>query len=116
MERYLLLKCKAVKAGKQSEIKTTTDFIKCFKEHDEKVQRLLCELYMHNFVLEDDRDSHPGPFIGDIQFQAFLSFAANQLKWAKAHNNFEDMRMALTYGSEGSLHSHYSYLSGINNL
>lgn len=43
---------------------------------------------MHNFFLEDGRDSHPGPYIGDIEFQAFLSFATNQLKWAKAHNTF----------------------------
>lgn len=84
MERYLLLKVKAIKAGKPTEIKTTLDFIKCFREHNEKVQHLLCELYMHNFVLEDNMDSHPAPFIGDIQFQVFLCFAANQIKWAKA--------------------------------
>jgi len=37
MERYLLLKVKAVKAGKLVEIKTTPEFIKLFREHDEKV-------------------------------------------------------------------------------
>jgi len=88
MERYLLLKLKAAKAGESAEIETTLDFFKCFREHDEKVQRLLCELYMHNFFLEEDKDSHPGPFIRDFQFKAFLSFATSQLKWAKVHNNF----------------------------
>ncbi len=88
MEIFLLLKVKAAKAGKPVEIKATPDFIKFFREHDEKVQCLLCELYMHNFFLEDDRDRHPGPFIGDIQFHTFLSFATNQLKWAKVHNTF----------------------------
>ena len=89
MEIYLLLKFKVIKVGKSVEIKTTPDFIKCFREHNEKVQRLLCELYMHNFVLEDDKDRHPAPFIGEIQFQVFPSFAANQLKWAKAYNTFK---------------------------
>jgi len=28
------------------------------------------------------------PFRGDVQFQAFLSFATNQLKWTKTHNTF----------------------------
>jgi len=68
MERYLLLKVKAAKASKLVEVKTIVDFIKLFREHDEKVQCLLCELFMHNFVLEDDRDNHLGPFIRDIQF------------------------------------------------
>lgn len=34
-------------------------------------------------------DSNLGLFIGDIQFQAFLSFATNQIKWAKAYNTFQ---------------------------
>lgn len=38
--------------------------------------------------MEDDIDIKPGPFIGDVQFQAFLSFSTNQLKWAKAQNSF----------------------------
>ncbi len=49
-----MLKIKALKVGKPVEIKTTLDFVKCFRERDEKVQRLLCEFYMHNFFLEDD--------------------------------------------------------------
>jgi len=44
---------------------------------------------MHNFFLEDEMDSNLGLFIGDIQFQAFLSFATNQIKWAKAYNTFQ---------------------------
>jgi len=44
---------------------------------------------MHNFFLEDDLDTNPSPFIGDMQFQAFLSFTTNQITWVKAHNNFQ---------------------------
>jgi hypothetical protein len=38
--------------------------------------------------LEDDRKNNPSPFIGDIQFEAFLSFTKNQDRWGKAHKNF----------------------------
>jgi len=35
LEKYLLLKVKAVKAGKSIEMKTTPNFVKCFKEQNE---------------------------------------------------------------------------------
>lgn len=89
LERYLLLKIKAVKAGKPIKLKTTEEFISCCKEHGVKVQRLLCEFYLHNFALEKEVDKNPSPFVGDVQFQAFISFAANQLKWFKAYNSFQ---------------------------
>lgn len=89
LERYLLLNVKALRASKSAEFKTTLEFVKCFKEQNEQVQCLLCELYMHKFFLEDKLDSNPVPFNGDIQFQDFLSFATNQIKWAKAYNTFQ---------------------------
>jgi hypothetical protein len=45
-------------------------------------------LYFHNFILEEKREDNPGPFIGDIQFQAFLSFTQNQVRWGKSHKTF----------------------------
>jgi len=59
--------------------KTIEEFFHCCNDQNEQVQYLLCELYMHNFFLEKDRDSNPSPFIEDIQFQAFLSFAKKQI-------------------------------------
>jgi len=72
-----LLKVKAVRAGKPIELKTTEDFISYCKEHGEKVQWLLCEFSLHNIILEGEVDKNPSPFVGDIQFQAFISFAVN---------------------------------------
>ena len=34
-------------------------------------------------------EKNPNPFVGDFKFQAFISFAINQLKWFKAHNAFQ---------------------------
>lgn len=62
-----MLKIKAAKAVKSVELKTTDEFINCCKEHGTKVQRLLCEFYLHNFLLEAEVDNNPSPFVGDIQ-------------------------------------------------
>ncbi len=37
LERYLLLKINVVNARKSMEIKTTPDFVKCFRDRNEKV-------------------------------------------------------------------------------
>jgi hypothetical protein len=83
-----LLRVKSIKAGKPITFFTVPKFISCFREKEEKVQYFLCELYFHNFILEDVGKNNPGPFIGDIQFQEFLSFTKNQVRWGKAHKNF----------------------------
>jgi len=50
---------------------------------------------MHNFFLEEQRDENPSPFIGDVQFQAFISFSINQIKWSKARDIFEQRENGL---------------------
>jgi hypothetical protein len=74
LERYLLLRIKAIRAGKPFEFTIVSDFVSCFREQEEGVQYFLCELYLHNFILGENRKENPSPFTGDIQFQAFLSF------------------------------------------
>ena len=89
LERYLQLKIKAVKAGAPIQINTVNDFIDYCKHYGVKVQRLLCEFYLHNLVLDQETELNPGPFVGDIQLQAFISFGVNQIKWLKAYNTFQ---------------------------
>jgi hypothetical protein len=88
LERYLLLRVKAIRAGKPFEFTIVSDFVSCFREQEDGVQYFMCELYLHNFILGENRKENPNPFTGDIQFQAFLSFAKNQTRWAKAHKVF----------------------------
>lgn len=95
LERYLRLKIKAVRAGAPIQINTVNDFIDCCKHYGVKVQRLLCEFYLHNMVLEQETDLNPGPFVGDIQLQAFVSFGVNQLKWLRAYNAFQRQEHSL---------------------
>jgi hypothetical protein len=85
LECYLFLRVKSIRAGKPITFATVPEFISCFREHKEKMQYFLCELYFHNFILEYDRKNNLGLFIGDIQFQTFMSFTKNQVRWGKAH-------------------------------
>lgn len=95
LERYLRLKIKAVRAGAPIQINIVNDFINCCKYYGVKVQRLLCEFYLHNLVLDQETDLNPGPFVGDIQLQAFVSFGVNQLKWLRAYNTFQRQENSL---------------------
>ena len=70
------------------EIKTIDDFINCCKHYGVKVQRLLCEFYLHNLVLDGETEQNPIPFVGDVQLHAFIYFGVNQIKWLKAYNVF----------------------------
>ena len=98
-----MLKIKVVRSSKSIELKTTQEFINCCKEHGIKFQRLHCELYLHNFLLEGEVDNNPSPFVGDIHFQAFISFAANQLKWYRAYNTFQRKEHGLDLWVRGEL-------------
>jgi hypothetical protein len=88
LEHYLLLRIKAIRVGKPFEFTIVSDFVSCFREQEEGVKYFMCELYLHNFILGENKKENPSPFTGDIQFQAFLSFAKNQTRWAKAHKFF----------------------------
>lgn len=64
LERYLKLNIKAVRARKSIELNTIDDFLTCCKLYGVKVQRLLCEFYLHNLILENDIETNPNPFFG----------------------------------------------------
>ena len=68
LERYLLLKIKVVRAGKPIELRTIEDFINCCKQHGVNVQRILCKFYLHNFVLKNEVEKSPNPFVVNVQF------------------------------------------------
>ena len=68
LEHYLLLKLKYIRVDTPSKFTTISNFVSCFKEQEDGVQYILCELYLHNFILEENREENPNPFTGDIQF------------------------------------------------
>jgi hypothetical protein len=59
LERYLLLRIKAIREGKPIEFTIVSEFVSCFREQEEKVQYFLCELYLHKFILGENRKREP---------------------------------------------------------
>jgi hypothetical protein len=55
LEHYLLLRVKYIREGKPFEFTIVSSFVSCFKEQEDGIQYFLCELYLHNFILEENR-------------------------------------------------------------
>lgn len=56
------------------------------------------------------------PCIGDVQFQAFISFSWNQIKWAKAYNKYQRRELGMTSGLDESHRALCAHLSIIKSL
>jgi len=83
-ERLTFLQIKAVRDGRPHQVTTSEQFIETFTEAPKNDQNLLCELYLHNEAMSEDRKMNILPLVGDIQIRAFISFLANQLTWQNA--------------------------------
>jgi len=62
MEWYLMVKIQAVQHGFSYEFVDFLDFITIFHKKNEHIEYILCELYMHNFMLTKQRDENLVPF------------------------------------------------------
>jgi len=78
-ERLMFLQMKAIRDGRSHQIVTSDQFMKTFAEALKNDQNLLCELYLHNEAMSEDRTTNLIPVVGDIQLRAFTAFLANQL-------------------------------------
>ena len=83
-ERLVYFQLKAIKDGRPHELLTTEKFVKTFAEAPASDQHLLCELYLHNEAMLENREVNLNPIVGDIQIRAFVSFLANQITWKTA--------------------------------
>jgi len=81
LERYFLLRIKSIRLGKPIEFTIISEFVSFFREK-EGVQYFMCELYLHNFIMGENKKDNPNPFIGDT-VSRFFSFTKNQIRWAK---------------------------------
>lgn len=75
---------KAVKDGRPHEVLTAEQFVKTFAQVSTSDQHLLCELYLYNEAMLENRQNNLNPLVGDIQIRAFASFLANQITWQTA--------------------------------
>ena len=83
-ERLTFLQIKAVREGRPHQVVTSEQFMQTFAEAPKNDQNLLCELYLHNEAMSEERNMNMLPIAGDIQLRAVISFLANQLTWQNA--------------------------------
>jgi hypothetical protein len=69
--------------GQPHEIKEPEDFVTIYLSVDMKDQNLLCELYLHNFILPDNACWNPNPGVGDVQLREFTSYILGLVQWKK---------------------------------
>jgi hypothetical protein len=63
------------------------DFVQNFAEASTTDQHLLCEVYLHNEAIPENKQLNLNPLVGDIQIWALVSFLTNQITWK---NDFLD--------------------------
>ena len=79
-EQYLYFQLTSVCEQLPYQFKNYMEFLELVRESDLHRKHLMCELYMHGFILEMEHKFNVGAFLVDIQLRAFVSFMLNQMK------------------------------------
>jgi len=78
-ECFLLFYMESVKNKISYEIEDDIQFLWIMRSHDVPTQHLMCEFYLHGYLLSLDRDFNPVPYVEDIHLRAHTSYAFNQI-------------------------------------
>jgi chemotaxis protein histidine kinase CheA len=95
MERLMWFQLRSIIEGKPYEVISSIDFIQTFEAASTKDQHFLCEAYLHNEAILENRTLNMNPLVGDVQLRAFTSFLLNQITWQNDFttvSNNEDKR------------------------
>jgi len=80
-ECFLFFCLESIKKEISHEIEDGVQFLQILRAHDVPTQHLMCELYMHEYLLRVDREFNPVPYVGDIHLRALTSYIFNQISW-----------------------------------
>ena len=67
IERLAFFQIKAIKNGRPHKVFKPEDFVQNFVEASTSDQHLLCELYLHNEAIPEEKKLNLNPLVGDIQ-------------------------------------------------
>jgi len=72
-------------------IKQVHKLQKWMKKYKRRARKshLMCEFYMHGYLLRIDREFNQLPYVGDIHLRAITSYTFNYIRWQKDFNAFE---------------------------
>jgi len=81
IERLAFFKIKSIKEGKPYAVFKPEDFVQTFAEDSTTDHHLLCEVYLHNEAIPENKQLNLNPLVGDIQIWALVYFLTNQITW-----------------------------------
>lgn len=53
-------------------------------------KNLVCEFFMHDFLVSEHTNLFPNVYMGDVQMRAFMSILYNQSEWKKEYEAFNE--------------------------
>ena len=83
---YLMLTLKNVNA----EFKLAREFYGLYQTLPPWQQNLLCELYVHNFVIPTETEWNPLLYIGDVHLKALMSWISNEENYDRHLNDYKE--------------------------
>lgn len=92
-EHFLLFYMEGIKNEISYEIEDGVQFLRILRSHDVPTQHLMCEFYMHGYLLCLDREFNPVPYVGGIHLTTLTSYTFNQISWQKDFNTFESNKV-----------------------
>lgn len=91
-EQYLCFKINCIVRDLSPSLDTPKEFYNVYQNSPTTIKNLLCEFYLHNYVVTSDNEWNPLLYIGDIQLKALISWTQNEISMgahAKTYRNLE---------------------------
>lgn len=78
-EQHLCFKLTHIVRELSPSFETTQEFYHAYQNFPATIKNLLCELYLHNYVVSYDTEWNPLLYIGDIHLKALMSWIQNEI-------------------------------------
>lgn len=92
-EQFLNYQMTCIMRDRSPLLNEPLDFSQDFHSSHAAIQNLLCELFLHNLEVPNDRVCNPLLYVGDIQLRALMSWIQNEISWesqAKVYRELEE--------------------------
>lgn len=82
-EQFLKWQVSRIRMGIHYALEIGAKFLQVYFEGIEQEKYLICEFYVHDFLLSINTRFFLGAYIRDVQIQAFVSVLHNHVQWAR---------------------------------
>ena len=89
-EKYIFLQLMLTLRNVNVEFKSAQEFYGLYQTLPPWQQNLLCELYVHNFVIPTETEWNHLLYIGDVHLKAFMSWMSNEANYDRQLNDYRD--------------------------